>query len=83
MLRSAFALELRRVVRMTSSAHIVRGVFSGRYTAIRRGNDLAPRIGFIEANGEGQISRFGGMTRNHVQRVNVTGAQIMNAQTRG
>jgi hypothetical protein len=79
MLRCAFALELRRVLRMTHSDHIA---LFAHFTAIKRGRDLAARIGFTDANRETQISHFGGATRNRFQSARYAGARSIQVEMR-
>jgi hypothetical protein len=68
MLSCTFTLELRRVFRMTDPGNIVRGPLLSHCTAIERGSDLAAQIGFTEAKKETQVTQFGGMTRNRIQK---------------
>jgi hypothetical protein len=62
MLRCTFALELRRVLRMTHPTHIVHAAPFAHYTAIKRGRDFAARIGFTEANKGPRGNRSAGLT---------------------
>ena len=83
MLRCTFALEMRRVQRMTQSLQIDRGALFGHYSAIKRGIELAAQIGFSEASRETQVTQFGGMTHRRIQGFRYMGALAMNTRTRG
>jgi hypothetical protein len=80
MLRRTFPLELRQV--LTRTDHIARGELFDHFTAIKRGCVLAAQIGFTEGNKEMQITQFGGIKRNRVQRARYTGIQTAQAQIR-
>jgi hypothetical protein len=82
MLRCTFAHELRQVLRVTHSDHIVRGALFGHFTAIKSGSDLAAQVGFTKADRETRVTQFGGMTRHRVQSAPYTGAQTIQAQIR-
>jgi hypothetical protein len=83
MLRCTFAHELRRVLRVTHPARTVHGAMFAHYTAIKRGSDLASRIGFTEANKGPWVNQSVGMTCGRIQCARPGGTLTTTAQIWG